>query len=116
MTDFETWVSLTLAERGPFTAHAVLLRDTEDGFEPVAGTWLDLGAETEWGEMILVFAGAGVAWDVAAFFGASGLLAPPTARLRMQGLEAEIDEDPRTLGAADLFDAEGARVSARRLG
>jgi len=110
-TAFDAWVALALAERGPFTAHAVLLREEADGFVPLCGTWIDIDESAEWGAMILAFAGAGVGWDAAAFFSANGVLDNPTARARMQALEAALDADVRLLGEAALFGPDGARVT-----
>lgn len=115
-TDFDSWIALTQAERGPFTAHAVLLRDAEAGLTPLCGTWLDFASEAEWGEMVIVFAGSGLAWDAVAFFPAAGLLDNPIARSRMQQLEADLDAEPRLLGTADIFWANGHRVSPDLLG
>jgi hypothetical protein len=110
-TAFDAWVALAMAEQGPFTAHAVLLREGANGFVPLCGTWIDIDDTAEWGAMILAFAGAGVGWDAAAFFAAGGLLDNPAARTRMQALEAALDADARLLGEAALFGPDGARVA-----
>lgn len=110
-TSFDSWVALALAEHGPFTAHAVLLKDSPGGFIPLCGTWIDLDDGAEWSAMLLAFAGAGVAWDSAAFFGGAGLLDTASARARMQELEAAIDADPLLLGAAALFRPDGALMA-----
>ena len=110
-TAFDAWAALALAEHGPFTAHAVLLCENADGFVPLCGTWIDIDETAEWGAMILAFAGAGLAWDAAAFFAAGGLLDNPGARARMQALEAALDADARVLGEAELFAPDGARVA-----
>jgi len=64
------------------------------------------------GEMVLVFAGAGLEWDAAAFFVSNGLLDQPAARARMQALEAALDAEPRMLGEAMLFRADGSRMAS----
>ena len=115
-TDFDAWIALETVTRGPFTAHAVLLRDGETSFEPLCGTWLDIGGEAEWGEMVLVFAGSGMTWDAVAFFAAAALLDNPAARTRMQALETALESDPRLLGEAEMFDPGGRRIAAGRLG
>ena len=111
-TAFDAWLALALAEQGPFTAHAVLLRDDAAGFIPLCGTWIDLDDASEWSVMTLAFAGAGLAWDAAAFFPATGLLDNPAARARMQALEAALDAEPRLLGEAALFGPDGTRRAA----
>jgi hypothetical protein len=116
VTDFETWVALLLAGRTAVTAHAVLLKDAEAGFQPVCGTWVELSAEAEWGEMVILFAGAGLSWDAVAFFAADGVMDHPAALRRMQALETELDAEPRLLGEAEVFWPHGGRVSADRLG
>jgi len=114
--DFETWVALLLAGGGAVTAHAVLLADGDAGFQPVCGTWMDLSGATEWGEMVILFAGAGLPWDAVAFFPAGSVLDNPTALRRMQALEADLDAEPRLLGSADVFWPDGRLVPADRLG
>ncbi len=109
MSGFDAWLALALAEQGPFTAHAVLLRDDPDGLVPLCGTWVELDDAAEWGAMLIAFAGAGLAWDAVAFFPAEGLLDNPDAHARMQALQAELDAEPRLLGAAALFGPDGAR-------
>ena len=106
---FDAWLALTLAGQGPFTAHAVLLRDDADGLVPLCGTWVELDEAAEWGAMLIAFAGAGIAWDVAAFFPADGKLTSPAAHARMQALQAALDAEPRLLGEAALFGPDGGR-------
>ena len=109
MPEFDAWLALALAEHGPFTAHAVLLRDDPDGLVPLCGTWVELDAAAEWGAMLIAFAGAGLPWDVVAFFPADHVLDNPAAHARMQELQAALDAEPRLLGAATLFGPDGAR-------
>lgn len=110
MSAFDDWLALALAEQGrPFTAHAVLLRDAPDGLVPLCGTWVELDEAADWGAMLIAFAGAGLPWDVVAFFPADGLMDNPAAHARMQALQAELDAEPRLLGAAALFGPEGER-------
>jgi hypothetical protein len=109
MSGFDAWLALALAEQGPFTAHAVLLKDAPDGLVPLCGTWVELDEAAEWGAMLIAFAGAGLAWDLAAFFPAEGLLDNPAARARMQALQSALDAEPRLLGEAALFGADGER-------
>lgn len=116
VTDFDSWVALLTAGGGAVTAHAALLADREAGFQPVCGTWVELSGETEWGEMVILFAGAGLQWDAVAFFAGDRVLDHPAALRRMQALEAELDDEPRLLGGAEVFWPNGRRVSADRLG
>ncbi len=116
VTDFETWAALMLAGGAALTAHAVLLAEGDAGFQPVCGTWVELSGEPEWGEMVILFAGAGLRWDAVAFFPAERVLDNPVALRRMQALEADLDREPRLLGAAEVFWPDGKRVSPDRLG
>jgi hypothetical protein len=73
-----------------------------------------IGDEVDWGEIVVLFAGSGVAWDGAAFFPErgpnAGPLDNPAARLRLRALEARLDLDRLVLNEGHFFDKWGRRM------
>ena len=59
-TDFDRWITAEYAERGAFTAFAVLVRIGRTSVTPLCSTYFNvIGDEIDWDEIIVLFAGAG---------------------------------------------------------
>jgi hypothetical protein len=119
-TDFDRWLTAEFAQTGDFTAFAVLVQITENKVLPLCSTYLNvIGDETDWGEITLLFAGAGRAWDGASFFPVTsphgGALDNPNARLRLRELESRIDADPLVLNEGNFFDKWGRRLKVEEV-
>ena len=119
-TDFERWLAQAFADIGAFTALVVLtdIRDTR--ITPLCSTYFNvIGDEVEWSDLVLMFAGAGMEWDGAAFFPVTaadgGPLDNPTARLRLRELEARIDDDRLVLNEGRFFDKWGRAMTVEEV-
>jgi hypothetical protein len=113
--DFEPWLSTAFAEIGAFTAFAILVEIGGTQVRPLCSTYFNvIGDDVEWSEIVIMFAGAGQAWDAAAFYPATasggGPLDNPTARLRLREIEARLDEDRLVLNEGHFFDRWGRRL------
>jgi hypothetical protein len=113
-TDFDRWLAAEFAQSGAFTALAVLVEITESKVVPLCSTYLNIiGDETDWGEITILFAGAGREWDGASFYPLTapdgGPLDNPKARLRLRELEARLDDNPLVLNEGNFFDKWGRR-------
>ena len=113
--DFERWLAHELAESGAFTALVVLVEIHETQVTPLCSTYFNvIGADVEWGEIVVMFAGAGREWNGAAFFPMTapdgGPLDNPNARLRLRELEARLDDDRLVLNEGHFFDQWGRRM------
>jgi hypothetical protein len=100
---------------GAFTSLVVLVAISETKVMPLCSTYLNvIGTETDWSEIVVLFAGSGQDWDGASFFPATGPhggpLDNPTARLRLRELEARIDQSPLVLNEGHFFDKWGRRL------
>jgi hypothetical protein len=114
-TDFEQWLAAEFAQTGAFTALAVLVEIAERNVVPLCSTYFNvIGDEVDWGEMTVLFAGAGREWDGAAFFPRTaadgGPLDNPNARLRLHELESRLDADRLVLNEGHFFDKWGRRL------
>jgi len=114
-TDFDRWIAAAFAETGAFTALAVLVEIAGIKVTPLCSTYFNvIGAEIDWGEMTVLFAGAGREWDGASFFPVTapdgGPLDNPAARLRLRELEARLDDDRLVLNEGNFFDKWGRRL------
>jgi hypothetical protein len=114
-TDFDRWITAEFAERGAFTAFAVLVQIGETSVTPLCSTYFNvIGEEIDWGEITVLFAGAGAEWDGASFFPAAardgGPLDNPSARLKLRDIEMRLDEDPLVLNEGHFFDKWGRRL------
>jgi hypothetical protein len=114
-TDFERWLPIAFAEKGAFTALAVLVDIGETRVTPLCSTYFNvIGDEIAWDDIVLMFAGSGADWDGAAFFPvtgtAGGPLDNPTARLRLRVVEARLAEDQLVLNEGRFFDRRGRRL------
>lgn len=113
--DFERWIAGEFAGCGKFTALIVLVGIGETAVTPLCSTYLNVvGEEVEWGDMTVLFAGAGTSWDGAAFFPVTapkgGPLDNPTARLRLRELEERLNADRLVLNEGHFFDRWGRRM------
>ena len=120
-TDFEIWVADEFGRTGDFTALVVLVAISADKVLPVCSTYLHVvGLETDWNEIVVLFAGSGHEWDGASFFPHTapegGPLDNPTARLRLIEVEARIDADPLVLNEGGFFDKWGRRLNVEATG
>jgi hypothetical protein len=69
VTDFDRWLADEFAQTGAFTSLVVLVSIAETKVLPLCSTYLNvIGTETDWGEIVVLFAGAGREWDGASFF------------------------------------------------
>jgi hypothetical protein len=114
-TDFDRWVTAEFAERGAFTAFAVLVQIAGTNVTPLCSTYFNvIGDEIDWGEITVLFAGAGAEWDGASFFPATardgGPLDNPSARLMLRDIETRLDEDRLVLNEGHFFDKWGRRL------
>jgi hypothetical protein len=114
-TDFDDWLAREFAQTGAFTSLVVLVAISETKVAPLCSTYLNvIGTETDWNEIVVLFAGSGQDWDGASFFPATaphgGPLDNPTARLRLRELEARVDLSPLVLNEGHFFDKWGRRL------
>jgi hypothetical protein len=114
-TDFDRWLADEFAASGAFTALVVLVSIAETKVLPLCSTYLNvIGTETDWGEIVILFAGSGQQWDGASFFPLTaqhgGPLDNPTARLRLHQLETRLDANPLVLNEGNFFDKWGRRL------
>jgi hypothetical protein len=113
--DFEPWLAEEFAARGAFTAFAILVEIDDTQVTPLCSTYFNvIGTEVTWGEIVVMFAGAGADWHGAAFFPMTSddghPLDNPTARLRLRELEARLDDDRLVLNEGHFFDKWGRRM------
>ena len=114
-TDFDRWIVGEFAETGAFTALVVLVQIGATKVAPLCSSYFNvIGDEVDWGEVTVLFAGAGADWDGASFFPVTaphgGPVDNPTARLRLRELEARLDEDRLVLNQGHFFDKWGRRM------
>ena len=114
-TDFDRWLADEFAATGAFTALVVLVAISETKVLPLCSTYLNvIGTETDWSEIVVLFAGSGQGWDGASFFPATapdgGPLDNPMARLRLRELETRLDANPLVLNEGHFFDKWGRRL------
>jgi hypothetical protein len=114
-TDFDRWIAAEFAERGAFTVFAVLVQIGETRVTPLCSTYFNvIGNEVDWGEMTVLFAGAGAEWDGASFFPATardgGPLDNPSARLMLRDIEMRLDDDRLVLNEGHFFDKWGRHL------
>ena len=114
-TDFDAWIAEEFARKGAFTALAVLVEIGELTVTPLASTYFNvIGDETDWGEITVMFAGAGRSWDGASFYALTatdgGPVDNPSARLKLKELETRIDDDRLVLNEGHFFDKWGRRM------
>ena len=114
-TEFDRWLAQEFAQTGAFTALVVLVSIGETKVLPLCSTYLNvIGTETDWNEIVVLFAGSGQNWDGASFFPVTdthgGPLDNPAARLRLRELEARIDQSPLVLNEGHFFDKWGRRL------
>ena len=119
-TDFDRWLSGEFSGTGAFTALAVLVEITELKVTPLASTYFNvIGDETGWGDITVMFAGAGRPWDGASFFPLTapngGPLDNPTARLKLRELETRLDDDRLVLNQGQFFDKWGRRLKIEEI-
>ena len=120
LSDFDRWLATEFAQTGAFTALAVLVEIAENNVTPLCSTYFNvIGDEIDWGEITVLFAGAGRAWDGASFYPLTapdgGPLDNPSARLRLRELEARLDDDPLVLNEGHFFDKCGRRLKVEEV-
>ena len=120
LSDFDRWLATEFAQTGAFTALAVLVEIAENNVTPLCSTYFNvIGDEIDWGEITVLFAGAGRAWDGASFYPLTapdgGPLDNPSARLRLRELEARLDDDPLVLNEGHFFDKWGRRLKVEEV-
>jgi len=114
-TEFDVWLESMVRQHGEFTVLVILAKIGERNVMPLCSTYLHvIGGESDWNEITVMFAGAGQAWDGAAFFPTKGpnggAIDNPTARLRLGELEAKVTEDRMILNEGHFFDTLGRRI------
>jgi len=114
-TDFEAWLTKEFAATGEFTALVVLVSINGTQVLPLCSTYFNVvGADIDWGEITVLFAGSGHVWQGASFFPVTaedgGAVDNPTARRRLRDLEARIDEDRLVLNEGHFFDQWGRKL------
>ena len=118
--DFDQWIAEEFARSGPFTALAVLVEITETKVTPLASTYFNvIGDETGWGDITVMFAGAGRPWDGASFYPVTaadgGPIDNPAARAKLHELEARLDDDRLVLNEGFFFDKWGRRMQVEEV-
>ena len=113
--EIDRWIADEFARTGAFTALAVLVEIKDISVTPLCSTYFNvIGDEIDWGEITVLFAGAGTSWDGASFFPVTapdgGPLDNPTARLRLRDLETRLDANPLVLNEGRFFDKWGRRL------
>ena len=113
--DFDQWIAAEFNHAGAFTVLAVLVEIGDSKVIPLCSTYFNvIGNEIDWGEIIVLFAGAGAEWDGASFFPASarngGPLDNPSARLMLREIEMRLDDDRLVLNEGHFFDKWGRRL------
>jgi len=111
-TDFDRWITAEFARSGAFTVLVVLVDIGERMVRPLCSTYFSvIGDETDWDEIVILFAGSGMDWGGAAFFPVTSPnrlpLDNPTARARLRQLEARVDADRLVLNEGYFFDRQG---------
>lgn len=119
--EFNDWIVGEFAERGPFTALVVLVEIGGRSVTPLASTYLNvIGADTDWLEILALFAGAGVHWDGASFFPATapdgGPLDDQAARIGLRAIEARVKAERLVLNEGFFFDRQGRRIMVEEIG
>jgi hypothetical protein len=119
-TDFDRWLAGEFAATGAFTALVVLVAIADQKVTPLCSTYFNvIGDEIDWGEVTVLFAGAGIAWDGASFFPVTapdgGPLDNPVARLKLRDLEARLDDDRLVLNQGHFFDKWGRRLKVEEI-
>jgi len=114
-TDFDRWIADEFAKVGAFTTLVVLVDIGNTKVTPLCSTYFNvIGDEINWGELTVLFAGAGSDWDGASFFPVTtthgGPVDNPTARLKLRELETRLDEDRLVLNEGHFFDKWGRRL------
>jgi hypothetical protein len=118
-TDFDDWLVETFARVGSFTMLIVLVEIDETTVSPLASSHLHvIGDETRWTDMIDLLAGAGAAWNGAAFYQADrgGLIEDETARKRLSSLTRHLQGDRSLLRHSEFFNANGLRLKIEEIG
>ena len=119
-SEFEQWLVREFDGNGSFTALIVLVEIGEITVTPICSTYVNvIGAEVAWGDLVVMFAGAGQKWDGAAFFPRRDdhgrPLDNPTARILLRELEARLDDDRLVLNEGQFFDAWGRRMTIEEM-
>lgn len=114
-TEFEAWLAEEYEREGSFTALIVLVAIGDSTVTPLCSTYVNvIGAEVEWSELVIMFAGAGHDWDGAAFFPRQDShgrpLDNPAARIHLRDLESRLDDDRLVLNEGHFFDRWGRRM------
>jgi hypothetical protein len=118
-TDFDDWLVETFGRVGSFTVLIVLVDFNETAVSPLASSHLHvIGDETRWADMVDLLAGAGAAWNGAAFYQADrgGLVDDDTARRRLSSLTRHLQGDRLLLMHSDFFNAQGLRLKIEEAG
>ncbi|THD58226.1 hypothetical protein [Phenylobacterium sp.] len=117
-TDFDEWLVETFARVGEFTVLIVLVEIGETTAGLLRSSYLHvIGDETRWPDIVEMFAGAGTAWNGAAFYQAdrAGLVRDQVARHRLQSLMRHLEADRSLLKHADFFDPRGLRLKIEEI-
>jgi hypothetical protein len=118
-TDFDDWLVETFGRVGSFTVLIVLVEINETTVSPLASSHFHvIGDETRWADMVDLLAGAGAAWNGAAFYQADrdGLVDDDTARRRLSSLTKHLQGDRSLLKHSDFFNAQGLRLKIEEAG
>ena len=118
--DFDRWIAEEFASTGAFTALVVLVDFSGSQVTPLCSTYLNvIGDDTDWGEMTVLFAGAGTQWSGAAFFPITapdgGPVDNPTARSALKDLEARVEENRLIFNEGHFFDSWGRRLKVEEV-
>lgn len=115
-TDFDAWLKGTFDALGPFTTFVILVEIKGSDVTPLCSTYFHvIGTEIEWSDMQIMLAGAGRDWQGAVFFadegGGKGPLDNVTARVKMKGLEAQVEADRLAINKGKFFDVWGRSMT-----
>jgi hypothetical protein len=114
-TDFEQWLSVQLADTGPFTIFIVLVQIVGDEVVLLKSSYAHLiGDDMSWDEMCTLLDRARAPWNGVAFFvglgHAGGPLPDEAAARKLRDVEADVRADPLALNRGLFFDREGRHL------
>lgn len=114
-TDFDRWIAAEFARSGEFSALVALVGIQGTTITPLASTYFNLvGADVDWPEITVLFAGSGHDWQGAAFFPTVGPAGGPidseTAKRRLRDLQTALTENRLVLNDGHFFDKWGRYI------
>lgn len=110
MTDFDAWLSATIAATEGFTMLIVLVAASDGRIDLLKSAHLHvIGDEMSWPEMAAYFDGSGAEWNAVALFRADrdGLVADSLAQERLDALMRALRGDRGLIREGAFFNRDG---------